>query len=87
MTRRGVASRPVPGAWRKLVCDGLMLTAVAAPAEAMRHARVTVIRSLRDSGQVGGRVDDPVVAPQNTAGEGDITLTSEPEAEGPADAV
>jgi hypothetical protein len=43
--------------------------------------------SARDSGQVGGRVDDPVVAPQNTSGEGDIPLTSEPEAEGAADAV
>src|SRR5215472_12693861 len=53
----------------------------------MRHVRVTVIRSSRDSGQVGGRVDDPVVAPQNTVGEGYIPLTSEPEAEGPADAV
>ena len=37
--------------------------------------------------QVDGRVDDPVVAPQNTTGEGHVPLTGEPEAKGAADAV
>ena len=52
----------------------------------MRQIRVAVIRSSRDSGQVGG-VDDPVVALQDTSGEGDIPLPCEPEAQGPADTV
>lgn len=55
--------------------------------EAMGQVRVTVTRSSGDSGQAGGGADDPVAAPQDTAGEGDIPLTGEPEAQGPADAV
>src|SRR6266581_3120422 len=41
----------------------------------------------RHQRQVSGRVDHPVVAPQNTAGESYVPLTGEPEAEGAADAV
>lgn len=55
--------------------------------EAMGQVRVTVTRSSGDSGQAGGGADDPVAAPQDTAGEGDIPLTGEPEAQGPADTV
>src|ERR1700761_9722875 len=51
------------------------------------NVRVSSYPPWRHLRQGCGRIDDPVVAPQDTAGEGYVTLTSEPEAERAADAV